>query len=171
MTEARQTSPSPRMWAGWRWLSMAGGLASAVLTVGLWQNTERAAQREHALLAQLQAQPKVSHVAVLGNAQAAATVLATFDEANQKLVLKRVNDAYQAPQDKSLQLWSVTPGQIPVSLGVMSDETLQRWAVAMDRIANTPVLAISLEPKGGVSGENGPTGPVLFTGAVLRSDI
>jgi anti-sigma-K factor RskA len=34
-----------------------------------------------------------------------------------------------------------------------------------------PALAISLEPKGGVPSSTGPTGPVLFKGALIRRDL
>ena len=34
-----------------------------------------------------------------------------------------------------------------------------------------PALAISLEPKGGVPSATGPTGPVLFKGALIRRDL
>ncbi|MFS2056300.1 RNA polymerase subunit sigma-70, partial [Variovorax sp. CT11-76] len=34
-----------------------------------------------------------------------------------------------------------------------------------------PTLAISLEPKGGVPSEGGPTGPVLFKGALIEKTI
>ena len=34
-----------------------------------------------------------------------------------------------------------------------------------------PALAISLEPKGGVPSSMGPTGPVLFKGALIRREL
>jgi anti-sigma-K factor RskA len=35
-------------------------------------------------------------------------------------------------------------------------------------VKQVPTLAISLEPKGGVPSEGGPTGPVLFKGALIQ---
>jgi anti-sigma-K factor RskA len=36
---------------------------------------------------------------------------------------------------------------------------------------NVPALAISLEPKGGVPSSGGPTGPVLFKGALIQTAL
>jgi anti-sigma-K factor RskA len=35
-------------------------------------------------------------------------------------------------------------------------------------VREIPTLAISLEPKGGVPSAGGPTGPVLFKGALIQ---
>ena len=54
----------------------------------------------------------------------------------------------------------------------MASGTLEELAAALQRMAvvqAVPALAISLEPKGGVPGEGGPTGPVLFSGSLIRS--
>jgi anti-sigma-K factor RskA len=34
-------------------------------------------------------------------------------------------------------------------------------------VQQVPALAVSLEPRGGVPSERGPTGPVLFKGALV----
>jgi hypothetical protein len=36
-------------------------------------------------------------------------------------------------------------------------------------LGQVPARAVRLEPKGGVPGEGGPTGPVLFKGALLQT--
>jgi anti-sigma-K factor RskA len=38
-------------------------------------------------------------------------------------------------------------------------------------VREVPALAISLEPKGGVPSAGGPTGPVLFKGALLQTTL
>jgi anti-sigma-K factor RskA len=38
-------------------------------------------------------------------------------------------------------------------------------------VNQVPALAISLEPKGGVPAGSGPTGPVLFKGALLPTTL
>ena len=38
-------------------------------------------------------------------------------------------------------------------------------------VHTVPALAISLEPKGGVPSSMGPTGPVLFKGALIRREL
>ena len=56
----------------------------------------------------------------------------------------------------------------PRSLGVLGSEPVARLTAA-ENVREAPALAISLEPRGGVPGEGGPTGPVLFKGALLQA--
>lgn len=122
------------------------------------------ARAELGLLAQ---QPRIGYVAVLNDDRAAAALLATYDPRQQRLVLKRVGSYSEADQ-KSLQLWSIAPGSKPRSLGVLPRQGLQRLVTA--EVGDQRVLAISLEPLGGVPESGGPTGPVLFKGAVLKTE-
>jgi anti-sigma-K factor RskA len=46
-----------------------------------------------------------------------------------------------------------------------------RIATAAAQVVTVPMLAISLEPKGGVPSATGPTGPVLFKGALLQASL
>jgi len=94
-------------------------------------------------------------------------MLVTFDPTSRKLTLQRVG-GYQEAADKSLQLWALPPGAAPRSLGVLSQEKLLQLAVDQRDVRKVPALAISLEPRGGVSSEGGPTGPVLFKGALIQ---
>jgi anti-sigma-K factor RskA len=43
-----------------------------------------------------------------------------------------------------------------------------RLTAAESQVREAPALAITLEPKGGAAGP-GPTGPVLFKGALLQT--
>lgn len=83
-------------------------------------------------------------------------------------MLKRVGGFHEAA-DKSLQLWALPPSGGPKSLGVLGGEPVVRLTAAEGQVREVPALAISLEPKGGVPGEGGPTGPVLFKGALLQT--
>jgi anti-sigma-K factor RskA len=51
----------------------------------------------------------------------------------------------------------------------MGNDKVLKLTAAPDQIKNVPTLAISLEPKGGVPSSGGPTGPVLFKGALLQT--
>ena len=78
---------------------------------------------------------------------------------------------YVEASDKSLQLWALPPGKGPQSLGVLSGQKLMHLTVAQTQVQAVPTLAISLEPKGGVPSERGPTGPVLFKGALIQKAL
>ena len=53
------------------------------------------------------------------------------------------------------------------SLGVMSGDAVVRLTAADSDIQRSPALAITLEPKGGVPPGAGPSGPILFKGALI----
>jgi anti-sigma-K factor RskA len=44
-----------------------------------------------------------------------------------------------------------------------------RLTAADSDVREVPMLAISLEPKGGVPAGSGPSGPVLFKGALIQT--
>jgi len=71
--------------------------------------------------------------------------------------------------DASLELWALPRGGKPKSLGLISGNkgVLQLAAVADKALADVPMLAVSLEPKGG-SPTGSPTGPVLYSGPCVK---
>ncbi len=135
----------------WRSAALAGALAAVVALVMFapW----RAAPLEH------------QFVAVLADDQSAANLLVSFDPQQNALHLKRVGQ-YREAADKSLQLWALPPGAAPRSLGVLGEGRELKVTLAGRQDLAVPMLAVSLEPKGGVPSEKGPTGPVLFKGLV-----
>lgn len=170
---AARAEPPPAAGGWWRSLALwrgaagAGALATVlavVTTVGL---RDRLGTQIDELQAKLSNQPQIEYVAVLNDEQASASMLVTFDPKNRKLTLQRVG-GYQEAADKSLQLWALPPGSKPRSLGVLSQEKLLQLAAGEGDVREVPALAISLEPKGGVPSETGPTGPVLFKGALIQ---
>lgn len=143
----------------WRGASLAGALATAVaVVVGL------------DLQRQLDTAPTVQYIAVLADDKAAASMLVTFDPKNRQLVLQRVGN-YQPGADKSLQLWALPPGGAPRSLGVLGDAPALKLTASEAEMRAVPALAISLEPRGGVPSARGPTGPVLFQGALIEKTL
>lgn len=156
-----------RSLALWRTASAVGALASVVaITVAVGMRQEMGGQIA-LLQTQMQAAPQIEYVAVLADAQSAASMLVTFDPKAKKLTLQRVG-AYQEAGDRSLQLWALPPSGGPRSLGVLGRDKLLRLTAAEGDVHEVPTLAISLEPKGGVPSETGPTGPVLFKGALIQ---
>ena len=151
----------------WRGATAVGAVAAVVAittTVGMRQELGSEIAR---LQGQLLATPQIEYIAVLSDDQAAASMLVTFDTKSRKLTLQRVG-AYQEAGDRSLQLWALPPSGGPKSLGVLGHDKLLRLTAGDRTVQEAPMLAISLEPKGGVPSETGPTGPVLFKGALIQ---
>ena len=161
-TAAQQRKPAGG-WLGslalWRGATAAGALATVLaVTVGL------------NLRDQLLNAPAVQYVAVLSDDKDAASMLVTFDPKKRQLVLQRVG-GFSEGADKSLQLWALPPGGAPRSLGVLDRAPGLRLPASEADVRAVPTLAVSLEPKGGVPSEGGPTGPVLFKGALIEKTI
>ena len=167
--------------AWWRGAAVLGACATvAAVAVGLWshQGLKQAGEQQLAQLrtqvetaqAALTAAPQIQYVAVLADAKADASMLVTFDPKNNSLVLQRVGN-FKEGTDKSLQLWALPAQGGPRSLGVLGQEKLLKLTAGEAQVDEVPTLAISLEPKGGVPGETGPTGPVLFTGKLIRREL
>jgi len=161
--EQRRQHPAPgrRGWlrslALWRSVAAAGVFA-AVLAAGAGLH----------LYQELRDAPAVRYVAVLADDKAAAAMLVTFDPKNRQLLLQRIG-GFREAQNKSLQLWALPPGgAAPRSLGVIDSGPAIRLTALESQLRAVPALAVSLEPKGGVPGEGGPTGPVLFKGALIE---
>jgi anti-sigma-K factor RskA len=163
--------PTPGGWwrnlALWRSASAAGALATVLAVVTAVGLRDDLGGQIGQLQAQLQATPAIEYVAVLNDEQASAAMLVTFDPKSARLTLQRVG-GFQEASDKSLQLWALPPSGGPRSLGVLSQERLLQLAADQRDVREVPTLAISLEPKGGVPSETGPTGPVLFKGALIQ---
>lgn len=167
----------------WRGFAIAGAFASLAafgVALALFQQlgersdtvarmeNERAAlsQRNTQLVSQLQASPDIRYVAMLSDDRSAPAVLITFDPKHNTLTLKRLG-SFDEGAEKSLQLWALPPGGAPKSLGVVPQGGTVKLAAAEGQVREVPALAISLEPRGGVPGEGGPTGPVLFKGVLV----
>lgn len=183
-----QGAPTPRrgggLALGWGWLSAALGLGLAAALAWGWEQQsslrrEGGQLREQLVLqrqaldqarAELASVTRVGYVAVLADAKSGPALLVTFDPVSRRLGVKRVG-SYQEAEEKSLQLWTIAPGQAPKSLGVLGREARERLQAEAPDVSEPRLLAISLEPRGGVPSERGPTGPVLFTGPVLKTDI
>lgn len=174
MQAARQAPQSGTggWWASlglWRGASAAGAMAAvAAVVVGVNLNTQLNGQVRE-LSAKLAATPEIQYVAVLADDKAAPSVLVTYDPKHSQLQLKHVGQFHPGP-DKSLQLWALHQTGGPKSLGVLGDGTVVRLPARSGEV-QVPALAISLEPKGGVPAGSGPSGPVLFKGALLQTTL
>ena len=151
----------------WRGAAAAGALATVLAVVtGLNLRAQLGGEIQQ-LQANLLAVPQIEYVAVLADQQSAAAMLVTLDAKNHKLTLQRVG-GYKEESNRSLQLWALPPAGSPKSLGVLGSDKVIHLTAGERDMREVPTLAISLEPKGGVPGASGPTGPVLFKGALIQ---
>jgi anti-sigma-K factor RskA len=156
-----------------RGVAVAGAFAAfaavagvSVMLVHVQGERESLARQNVQLASQVKASPDIRYVAVLSDDRSAPAVLVTFDPKHNTLTLKRIGN-YDEGAEKSLQLWALPPGGAPQSLGVLPQGGVVKLTSAEGPIRAAPALAISLEPKGGVPGDRGPTGPVIFKGPVV----
>lgn len=185
MLAAREKAVQPAAGGWWRSLNLWRGLASvgagaavAAVLVSANLNTlngklggevQALGGQVQTLSARLAATPEIQYVAVLADDKAAASMLVTFDPKSNRLTLKRVG-GFQEPADQSLQLWALPQAGGAKSLGVLGGDAVIKLTAAGSDVS-VPTLAISLEPKGGVPSAGGPTGPVLFKGAVIQTAL
>lgn len=157
----------------WRGAAAVGALATAAAVVVGLQATDGLRQSSQQQIAQLQeqmdsrVQAQNRFVAVLHDEKAAAALLVTYDAYGKQLQLQRVG-GFEVPEGRSLQLWALPEGGKPRSLGVLSGARSEALAADAAALQGVPALALSLEPRGGVPSDGGPTGPVLFTGEWIQ---
>ncbi len=149
----------------WQRASWGMALASSFLIAGSFN------------VIRMESQAPNQFVAVLTDETATERVLVTFDARTQKLNLKRLSN-FKEGSEKSLQLWAIdTSGKgtgKPESMGVLGSDDVLRLAADNQKVAQIeklPLLAVSLEPKGGVPSEGGPTGRVLFKGQLRATSF
>lgn len=153
---------APARWQFWRSQSLTfwrgftlAGLAAALLMVGVLNS------------ALLEA-PRIDHVATLVDDQARTALLLTADSHRRVITVRLVGDA-PLGADQSLQLWAVPRQGAPRSLGVIALQGALELPLTGSALgADIATLAVSLEPRGGVPGAGGPTGPILYKGNWVR---
>lgn len=137
----------------WRGLGMVSTTLAAILI---------------AILAIKQPEPVVptaSFVAMLADESARPAIVITGDAAHHQLIA-RVITRQSVASDRSLELWALPKDGAPRSLGLISgDGSIILPLPDYAKPQTIPLLAVSLEPKGGSPNANGPTGPILFKGA------
>lgn len=164
---APQSSNSP-LQRGWQ---------AVAASVQFWRNFSIASSAMAAvLLAFMLLQPGAPHlpaasfVAALENEQAKTVAFVTGDAGRRELTVKLLQTPSVSAQ-QTLQLWAVPKQGNPRSLGlvaVAANGSLTLPMPANLTPQNIPLLAISLEPKGGSPNPNGPTGPILYKGAWVQ---
>jgi anti-sigma-K factor RskA len=110
-----------------------------------------------------------SYVAVLSDARTQKpALLISAGRWSSALRVKTLDPAIHVA-GTSLELWALPKGGKPKSLGVLSGAkgVLQLGASADRSLADVPMLAVSLEPRGG-SPTGLPSGPMLYSGPCVK---
>ena len=110
-----------------------------------------------------------AYIAVLSDPKTQRPVLvATAARQDARLSVRALDPAILVA-GRSLELWAVPRKGGPRSLGLVEAEqaTLQLAAAADRSLGDVPLLAVSLEPRGG-SPTGAPTGPVLYSGPCVK---
>jgi anti-sigma-K factor RskA len=142
----------------WRGLGLVSTTAAIILTSLLLSKQELP----------VPAAPATSYIAMLSNDQAQPIAVVTGDAPGGKLVVKLVTPQAIAA-DKSLELWAVPKDGPPRSLGLLAADGSVTLALPANATPQTiPLLAVTLEPKGGSPNPDGPTGPIVFKGAWVQ---
>jgi anti-sigma-K factor RskA len=172
---SRLAQPAPPPPETWDAISSRLGFASSPgiwRSLALWRGTTAAAAAIATCLAlyiALTPAPTApSFVAILrAPQQDKAAWVAT---SNRGGMLLRAVASNAAPNDRSFELWAIAPGATqPRSLGLIPADGKLELGVIPAALRDGGVLAISIEPKTG-SPTGLPTGPVVFTGELVRAN-
>jgi len=154
-----------------------GPLSSLWASLGFWRaSTFGAAAVAAALIlfiaiGRAPVAPETRYIAVLIDVKATPVLVASLEAVDGKLAIKSVKPTTVAA-GRDLELWLLPPeGAAPRSLGVLKGMQALVKLTEGDASALTQgALAVSLEPSGG-STTGAPTGPVLFSGAIVPADF
>lgn len=141
----------------WRTVGLlASGAAAALIFMTL-------------LLPPQQPASTAAYVAVLSDPKTQRPVLYVTAGRNDRQLRVKALDPSIHVANASLELWALPKGGKPKSLGLIPGEkgVLQLASIADLALSDVPMLAVSLEPRGG-SKTGAPTGPVLYSGPCVR---
>jgi anti-sigma-K factor RskA len=94
-------------------------------------------------------------------------IVAVTTDARQMTV--RVIGPVPVTADRSLELWAIPAEGTPLSLGLLNANGAVTIRLPPHVTPQTmPVLAVSLEPRGGSPNPRAPSGPVLYKGTWIR---
>ncbi|CAN5901772.1 anti-sigma factor [soil metagenome] len=115
-----------------------------------------------------QSLPVNNYVATLSDDKAQAIAIVSGDAQRRQLTVRMVATQNIAA-NQSLELWAVSKDGKVKSLGLMNASGSISLPLPEHMTAdNTPLLAVTLEPKGGSGNPEKPSGPILFKGSWLQ---
>ena len=110
-----------------------------------------------------------TYVAILADTKNQPAMTVRYTQGNGELEVRVIQTAALAG-DRSLELWTLPHNAAPQSLGLVPASGIVKLplpARSASTLPDIPALAVSLEPKGG-SPTGAPTGPVLYSGTLLK---
>lgn len=111
--------------------------------------------------------PVNNYVATLSDDKSQPIAVISSDVKHKQLVVRFVS-AQAIASDKSLELWAVSKEGKVKSLGLVASHLgTNTFTINMPENMtpeNTPLLAVTLEPKGGSGNPEKPSGPIIFKG-------
>jgi anti-sigma-K factor RskA len=111
-----------------------------------------------------------AHVALVADQNKSLWLVNAYPQLGE--LRARALGALTLAQNQAFELWMLPDGgRAPVSLGLLpvaGEARLPLSAAAVQILAATSTLAVSLEPAGG-SPTGAPTGPVLYTAALIHT--
>ncbi|MCX7220671.1 MAG: anti-sigma factor [Burkholderiales bacterium] len=179
---AQRLKLQPDRWAYWRNLrqdlSFWRGLGMVSTTTALVLVSVLLSKQAELSL------PSNNYVATLTDEKAQAVAVISSDSKKRQLLVRFVT-AQAIPADKSLELWAVAKDGKVKSLGLVANTLVASKAPSRNpdgSVNNTislalpdnltpesiPLLAVTLEPKGGSGNPEKPSGPIIFKGSWLR---
>jgi anti-sigma-K factor RskA len=110
-----------------------------------------------------------AYIALLSDPKTQRPVLVATAARKEARLSVRALDPAILVSDRSLELWALPKQGGPQSLGLVDAEhaTLKLLGDADRVLGDVPMLAVSLEPRGG-SRTGAPTGPVLYSGPCVK---
>lgn len=157
----------PRTSSGiWPAIAAAFALLAVIMAGGWWQAERRPPETVTETV--IERVPERVAVALLASDEGEPLWLTRIAPASGELAVRVVGDVTTQPAN-DYELWALTDAGVPVSLGLLPQSgslTLALSGAATTALERSSMLAVSLEPAGG-SPEPVPTGPVLYTAALL----
>lgn len=157
----------PRTGSGiWPAIAATFALLAVFMAGGWWQAEQRPPETVTETV--IERVPERVAVALVTSREGKPLWLTRIATASGELAVRVVGDVAAQPAN-DYELWALTDAGVPVSLGVLPQSgglALALGSAATTALERSSTLAVSLEPAGG-SPEPVPTGPVLYTAALL----